>query len=104
MKSRDDAKQQSRRSRERHREQDHGGIDSDVGQAGNALWLETEQPVEAPYGEKEAERAAEKSENHTLGEQLPHQPYASGSQCASNGHLTLAGGRPGEQEVGNVRT
>ena len=58
MKSRDDPKQQSRRNRERHREQDRRGIDSDVGQARNALWLEAEQPVESPDGEKEAERAA----------------------------------------------
>src|SRR3954451_17027522 len=98
MKSRDDAKQQSRRNRERHREQDHGGIDADVRQARNSLRLETEQPVEDPNGEKETDPAPEISKTHTKGERLPHQPQSSGSQGASNGHFTLAGGRSCEKK------
>jgi hypothetical protein len=68
----------------------------------NALRAEHLHPLQAPEREEQPERAAGDREQHALGQQLPDDPPASGTERRAHGNLALAAHAAREQEVRDV--
>ncbi len=56
----------------------------------------------AHHASRQSARAADAREDEALGEQLAHEPRASGAERGADRELAVARGRPREQEVGDV--
>ncbi len=82
------------------RDHEHGGIDRDRGGAGQCG--QSHERRNRQIGKRETAEAAERRQDTTLGDQLPHDSRATGAQCRSHRDLSPPGQRPRDQESGDV--
>ena len=97
-----EAEHHAGQDRNRHREGEHAPVDADLSQPRNAGRSERDQRARAPVGDDEPRDSAGHAEHDALGQELLHEPPASGAERRPHGHLARAAVRPREQEVGDV--
>ena len=84
-------------------EGEHGEVGTCIERNGLAFGRDdAKQQAGSPVGDENARGAADRSEQHALGEHLANEPAAAGADCHAHSDLLLAGRGAGEQQVGNV--
>ena len=102
VEDRGETKQQTRANRDHHRKKQHPPVDADRGEAGQVRGLQHVDPPDARVGQQHAADPACQGQEQALGEQLPHDVAAAGSQRHTQRHFTPPVQRPGEQQIGHV--
>ena len=99
------AEQHAGQQRDGQRERQHTPIQTEVNAAGQDSRVFVGQRQEralAPEGEEHADRAAQRREQHTFGQQLPDQTPAPRADRQPHTDLCAAQGRPRQQQVRHV--
>ena len=84
-------------------EEEDGGIEieAESGAIENG-WADGPEEVAAPAGEEESGGAAGQGEEEAFGEELAEEAGAGGAEGEAEGDFLVAGGGPGEEEIGDV--
>ena len=83
-------------------EGDHRPVETDPGDAGQAVRRRPRQHLHPPTGEDQAQAAADHRQEGALGEQLADQAAAGGAQRQPHGDLAPAPGGARQQQTGDV--
>ena len=102
MRGRGQAEQNAGKGGDGEREQQHGGVDANVGGARQDALVQGVDGIGRQVREAEAERAAGDREHETLDQELAQQPGAGGPEREPHRNLALTERRARQQQVGQV--
>jgi hypothetical protein len=98
------AEKGARQQGEDEGESERRGVERDLLHPRQVAGLEELEGLQAAGCDDQRRRAADRAQDQALGQELPYELAAAGSESGPRGHLPLPGGGPRQQEVGHVGT